>query len=98
MILHTSDEIQTAYRKGILLALAGCVVLFAAVLGAALWMEHKGIGKSEQLPISGDELFDPHKIHKVHLIFTEEEWKAMEPDRVGGGFGGPAEPGGSRDL
>ena len=89
MILHTSDEIQSAYRKGILLALAGCVVLFAAVLGAALWMEHKGIGKNEQLPISGDELFDPHKIHKVHLIFTEEEWKAMEPDRVGGGFGGP---------
>ena len=89
MILHTSDEIQTAYRKGVLLALAGCVVLFAVVLGAALWMEHKGIGKHEQLPISGDELFDPHKIHKVHLIFTEEEWKAMEPDRVGGGFGGP---------
>ena len=89
MILHTSDEIQKAHRKGILLAVAGCVVLSAAVLGVALWMMGKGIGKSEQLPVSGDDLFNPQKIHKIHLIFTKENWEAMEPDRRGGGFGGP---------
>ena len=89
MILHTSDEIQTIHRRGILLAFAGCVVLSVAVLSVALWMMHKGIGKSEKLPVSGDELFDPQKIHKIHLIFTKENWDAMEPERKGGGFGGP---------
>ena len=72
MTLHTSDEIQTIHRRGILLAFAGCVVLSVAVLSVALWMMHKGIGKSEKLPVSGDELFDPQKIHKIHLIFTKE--------------------------
>jgi len=92
MTLHTSDEIQTIHRKGILLAFAGCVVLSVAVLSVALWMMHKGMGKSEKLPVSGDELFDPQKIHKIHLVFTKENWEAMEPDRVGGGFGGPGGP------
>ena len=102
MTLHTSDEIQTIHRRGILLAFAGCVVLSAAVLCVALWMMHKGIGKSEKLPVSGDELFDPQKIHKIHLIFTKENWDAMEPERQGGGFGGPGGgppgggPGGNR--
>jgi spore coat protein CotH len=102
MTLHTSDEIQTIHRRGILLAFAGCVVLSVAVLSVALWMMHKGIGKSEKLPVSGDELFDPQKIHKIHLIFTKENWDAMEPERQGGGFGGPGGgppgggPGGNR--
>ncbi len=84
------------------MAFAGCVVLSVAVLSVALWMMHKGIGKSEKLPVSGDELFDPQKIHKIHLIFTKENWDAMEPERQGGGFGGPGGgppgggPGGNR--
>lgn len=40
-------------------------------------------------PANDKELFDLHKVWTAKLVFTEDQWKAIEPKRVeGGGFGG----------
>ena len=42
------------------------------------------------------ELFTITNVYTVHFYFTPEQWKAMEPERTGGFFGGGPRPGGPR--
>lgn len=84
MVLHTSDEVRLARRKGIFLSVLGCAVLAAVVIGATVWYRSPTPEANEPLPVSGDDLFNPLKVHKIHLIFTADNWEAMEPDRKGG--------------
>lgn len=39
-------------------------------------------------PTSDKELFNLNKVWSAQLVFTEDQWKALEPKRTGGGFGG----------
>ena len=39
-------------------------------------------------PTSDKELFNLNKVWSAQLVFTEDQWKAIEPKRTGGGFGG----------
>lgn len=52
-------------------------------------------------PTSDKELFNLNKVWSAQLVFTEDQWKAIEPKRTGGGgfggfggFGGGRPPGG----
>lgn len=47
-------------------------------------------------PDNDKELFNLNKVWSAHLSFTEEQWKAIEPKRTGGGFGGFGGFGGGR--
>ncbi len=39
-------------------------------------------------PASDKKLFNLNKVWSAQLVFTEDQWKAIEPKRTGGGFGG----------
>lgn len=52
-------------------------------------------------PQNDKELFNLNKVWSAHLVFSEDQWKAIEPKRTGGGgfggfggFGGGRPPGG----
>ncbi len=47
-------------------------------------------------PTSDKELFNLNKVWSAQLVFTEDQWKAIEPKRTGGGFGGFGGFGGGR--
>lgn len=60
-----------------------CRVLTWALI-AAQWLAK---GSAAPLPKSADELYSLTNIWSIHLTFTTDEWRNMEP-KGGGGFGG----------
>jgi spore coat protein CotH len=51
-------------------------------------------GRQLALAAAAAPLFQETNVWNVHLIFTAEQWAAMEPKRINGGFGGFGGPGG----
>jgi spore coat protein H len=51
-------------------------------------------GRQLALAAAAAPLFQETNVWNVHLKFTAEQWAAMEPKRINGGFGGFGGPGG----
>jgi spore coat protein CotH len=51
-------------------------------------------GRQLALAAASAPLFQETNVWNIHLKFTPDQWAAMEPKRINGGFGGPGGPGG----
>jgi spore coat protein H len=65
------------------------VIIFAALAWPGI-----NVLAAEQAPAKSADLFDQNKVWNVHLSFTAEQWKAIEPTRGRSPFSGtrPAPP------
>ena len=67
---------------------------FALLAGLVFPGISKAGGRQLAMAAAAAPLFQETNVWNVHLIFTAEQWAAMEPKRVQGGFGGFGGPGG----
>ena len=89
---HTPIVVVGRGRQVAAFACSGLFML--ALLCASLALQRIAPQTATPSLLTGDQLFEVTKIWRVHLSFTPEQWKALEPPGGPGPFGGPGTPGG----
>jgi spore coat protein H len=72
-----------------LVALACSAALVVLCFAATLWVARSVPGAASIAQSNGERLFDLRRVWTIHLRFTADQWKAMEPAAGFGGRGGP---------